>query len=148
MVLFDLFFPFLPNSFTNFHSLPSFFDTQFVIASISDWGFLSFFSCGTWVIICLKFERFFIWLLGLLWLNSFPSILIYRDCKLVCFWSGMSSQNQVTPRDLLEEAKKRVLFLVICIVGLSYMMSCKKWIFFCLILLWSDWSYSILGYLF
>ncbi|TYK04027.1 PX domain-containing protein/PXA domain-containing protein/Nexin_C domain-containing protein [Cucumis melo var. makuwa] len=35
----------------------------------------------------------------------------------------MSSQNQVTPRDLLEEAKKRVLFLVICIVGLSYMMS-------------------------
>ncbi|CAK9310487.1 unnamed protein product [Citrullus colocynthis] len=35
----------------------------------------------------------------------------------------MSSQNQVTARDLLEEAKKRVLFLVISIVGLSYIMS-------------------------
>ncbi|XP_022150449.1 uncharacterized protein LOC111018592 isoform X2 [Momordica charantia] len=35
----------------------------------------------------------------------------------------MSSQNQVTVRDLLEEAKKRVLFLVVSIVGLSYLMS-------------------------
>lgn len=35
----------------------------------------------------------------------------------------MSSQNQVTVRDILEEAKKRVLFLVVSIVGLSYMMS-------------------------
>ncbi|XP_030491797.2 uncharacterized protein LOC115707853 [Cannabis sativa] len=36
----------------------------------------------------------------------------------------MSSQRQqVTIRDLAEEAKKRIVFLAICVVGLSYLMS-------------------------
>lgn len=32
-------------------------------------------------------------------------------------------------RDLAEEAKKRIVFLVICVIGLSYLMSCKYWYF-------------------
>uniref|UniRef100_A0A2N9EYB0 Uncharacterized protein n=1 Tax=Fagus sylvatica TaxID=28930 RepID=A0A2N9EYB0_FAGSY len=36
----------------------------------------------------------------------------------------MSTQRQhVTIRDLAEEAKKRIVVLVICVVGLSYLMS-------------------------
>ncbi|XP_038694235.1 uncharacterized protein LOC119991824 isoform X2 [Tripterygium wilfordii] len=35
----------------------------------------------------------------------------------------MSTQKQVMMRDLVEEAKKRIVFLVICVVGLSYLMS-------------------------
>ncbi|KAJ7962999.1 Phox-associated domain,Sorting nexin [Quillaja saponaria] len=35
----------------------------------------------------------------------------------------MSTPKQVTVRDLVEEAKKRIVFLVICVVGLSYLMS-------------------------
>lgn len=38
-------------------------------------------------------------------------------------------------KDLAEEAKKRVVFLVICVVGLSYIMSCKSSIAIPLILL-------------
>lgn len=41
----------------------------------------------------------------------------------------MSTQQQVTVRDLVEEAKKRIVFLAICIVGLAYLMSCKCSIF-------------------
>lgn len=38
----------------------------------------------------------------------------------------MNSQGQlVTARDLVEEAKKRIVILSICVVGLSYLMSCK-----------------------
>lgn len=38
----------------------------------------------------------------------------------------MSTQKQVvTVRDLVEEAKKRIVILVICIVGLSYLLSRK-----------------------
>lgn len=36
----------------------------------------------------------------------------------------MSSQKQVvTVRDLVEEAKKRIVILVVCVVGLSYLLS-------------------------
>ncbi|KAI6690037.1 hypothetical protein NL676_026865 [Syzygium grande] len=35
----------------------------------------------------------------------------------------MSSPRQVTARDLAEEAKKRIVFLAICVIGLSYLMS-------------------------
>ncbi|KAI5593991.1 hypothetical protein BDE02_03G046900 [Populus trichocarpa] len=35
----------------------------------------------------------------------------------------MSTQRQVIVRDLVEEAKKRIVMLVICVVGLSYLMS-------------------------
>ncbi|KAJ0007828.1 hypothetical protein Pint_29796 [Pistacia integerrima] len=35
----------------------------------------------------------------------------------------MSSRKQVMIRDLVEEAKKRIVFLAICVVGLSYLMS-------------------------
>ncbi|KAK3219781.1 hypothetical protein Dsin_013751 [Dipteronia sinensis] len=35
----------------------------------------------------------------------------------------MSSQKQVTMRDLVEEAKKRIVFLIVCVVGLSYLLS-------------------------
>lgn len=35
----------------------------------------------------------------------------------------MSSSRQVTARDLAEEAKKRIVFLAICVIGLSYLMS-------------------------
>eukprot|EP00257_Ricinus_communis_P015025 XP_015572855.1 uncharacterized protein LOC8274501 isoform X1 [Ricinus communis] len=35
----------------------------------------------------------------------------------------MSSQRQVTVRDLVEEAKKRIVVLIICVIGLSYLMS-------------------------
>ena len=42
----------------------------------------------------------------------------------------MSTQRQhVTIRDLAEEAKKRIVVLVICVVGLSYLMSCKFFVF-------------------
>lgn len=38
----------------------------------------------------------------------------------------MSTERQlVSVRDLLEEAKKRIVFLIVCVVGLSYLMSCK-----------------------
>lgn len=36
------------------------------------------------------------------------------------------SPGRHTVKDLVEEAKKRVVFLFICVVGLSYLMSCKK----------------------
>lgn len=32
-------------------------------------------------------------------------------------------------RDLVEEAKKRIVFLAICVIGLSYLMSCKLFLF-------------------
>ncbi|KAK4844551.1 hypothetical protein QYF36_021597 [Acer negundo] len=35
----------------------------------------------------------------------------------------MSSPKQVTMRDLVEEAKKRIVFLIVCVVGLSYLLS-------------------------
>lgn len=35
----------------------------------------------------------------------------------------MSPQRQVTVRDLMEEGKKRIVFLAICVIGLSYLMS-------------------------
>ncbi|KAF7814262.1 Sorting nexin-16 [Senna tora] len=35
----------------------------------------------------------------------------------------MSTPNRATVRDLVEEAKKRIVFLIICVVGLSYLMS-------------------------
>lgn len=37
----------------------------------------------------------------------------------------MSERQAATVRDLLEEAKKRIVLLVICAVGLSYLMSCQ-----------------------
>lgn len=39
----------------------------------------------------------------------------------------MSTERQaaVTVQDLVEEAKKRVVFLIICAIGLSYLMSRK-----------------------
>jgi len=38
----------------------------------------------------------------------------------------MSTQKQVvTIRDLVDEAKKRIVIVVICVVGLSYLMSRK-----------------------
>jgi sorting nexin-13 len=37
----------------------------------------------------------------------------------------MSTQRQVIVRDLMDEGKKRIVVLVICVVGLSYLMSCK-----------------------
>lgn len=36
------------------------------------------------------------------------------------------SPGRQTVKGLVEEAKKRVVFLFICVVGLSYLMSCKK----------------------
>ncbi|XP_054780633.1 uncharacterized protein LOC129288193 isoform X2 [Prosopis cineraria] len=35
----------------------------------------------------------------------------------------MSTPNQMKARDFIEEGKKRIVFLVICVVGLSYLMS-------------------------
>ncbi|XP_028807791.1 uncharacterized protein LOC114762471 isoform X1 [Neltuma alba] len=35
----------------------------------------------------------------------------------------MSTPNRATVRDLVDEAKKRIVFLVICVIGLSYLMS-------------------------
>lgn len=32
----------------------------------------------------------------------------------------------VTVTDLVEEAKKRIVLLTVCVVGLSYLMSCKS----------------------
>lgn len=46
--------------------------------------------------------------------------------------SGEMSSNEkqsVSIRDLVEEAKKRVVLLVVCVVGLSYLMSCKSCFF-------------------
>lgn len=39
----------------------------------------------------------------------------------------MSSNERQTlsVRDLVDEAKKRIVYLVVCVVGLSYLMSCK-----------------------
>ncbi|KAF9690003.1 hypothetical protein SADUNF_Sadunf01G0150800 [Salix dunnii] len=36
----------------------------------------------------------------------------------------MSTQRQVIVRDLMDEGKKRIVVLAICVVGLSYLMSC------------------------
>lgn len=33
-------------------------------------------------------------------------------------------------KDLVEEAKKRIVLLLVCVFGLSYLMSCKWWFFF------------------
>lgn len=38
---------------------------------------------------------------------------------------SMPKPNQVAVRDLVEEAKKRIVILIVCVVGLSYLMSCK-----------------------
>ncbi|KAK3028334.1 hypothetical protein RJ639_037796 [Escallonia herrerae] len=39
----------------------------------------------------------------------------------------MSTQKQVvTARDLVEEGKKRIVFLIVCVVGLSYLMSYQR----------------------
>ncbi|RDY04747.1 Sorting nexin-16, partial [Mucuna pruriens] len=38
----------------------------------------------------------------------------------------MPKPSQVTARDLVEEAKKRIVILVVCVVGLSYIMSCES----------------------
>lgn len=49
-----------------------------------------------------------------------------RDLRFHFFWGEMSAAKPaVAVRDLVEEAKKRVVFLAICVVGLSYLMSCK-----------------------
>lgn len=43
----------------------------------------------------------------------------------------MSTQRQaVTVRDLIEEAKKRIVILLLCVIGLSYMMSRECPLFF------------------
>lgn len=48
------------------------------------------------------------------------------DFGSVLVWGSMSAQRQlVNVRDLVEEAKKRIVFLAVCVVGLSYLMSCK-----------------------
>jgi sorting nexin-13 len=39
-------------------------------------------------------------------------------------------RQQVAVRDLVEEAKKRIVVLAICVVGLSYLMSCKFFDYF------------------
>ncbi|CAK7356694.1 unnamed protein product [Dovyalis caffra] len=48
-----------------------------------------------------------------------------NQCFLFLVNAKMSTQRQVIVRDLVEEAKKRIVILVICVVGLSYLMSCK-----------------------
>lgn len=45
--------------------------------------------------------------------------------KIVLGFAMSAERRAVTVRDLGEEAKKRIVFLVICVVGLSYLMSCK-----------------------
>lgn len=44
----------------------------------------------------------------------------------------MSTQQRqhVNVRDLAEEAKKRIVVLIICVVGLSYLMSCMFFFLF------------------
>jgi sorting nexin-13 len=39
-------------------------------------------------------------------------------------------RQQVSVRDLVEEAKKRIVVLAICVVGLSYLMSCEFFDYF------------------
>lgn len=41
------------------------------------------------------------------------------------FEMSMPKPNQVAVRDLVEEAKKRIVILIVCVVGLSYLMSCE-----------------------
>jgi hypothetical protein len=41
------------------------------------------------------------------------------------FKMSMPKPNQVAVRDLVEEAKKRIVILIVCVVGLSYLMSCE-----------------------
>lgn len=41
-----------------------------------------------------------------------------------------TQRQQVMVRDLVEEAKKRIVVLAICVVGLSYLMSCKFFDYF------------------
>lgn len=36
-----------------------------------------------------------------------------------------NERKSVSVRDLVEEAKKRIVLVVVCVVGLSYLMSCK-----------------------
>lgn len=56
----------------------------------------------------------------------------------------MSSEKKTAMvRDLVEEAKKRILFLIVCVVGLSYLMSCQY--FFFLILFFYLYSFYFLS---
>lgn len=34
--------------------------------------------------------------------------------------------SRVMARDLVDEAKKRIVFLIVSVVGLSYLMSCER----------------------
>lgn len=49
----------------------------------------------------------------------------------------------VTVTDLVEEAKKRIVLLTVCVVGLSYLMSCK-YSFYIYCFICSTWLCSIL----
>lgn len=52
-------------------------------------------------------------------MDEFSTEVIFGSTK-------MSSERQaVSVRDLVDEAKKRIVFLVTCVVGLSYLMSCE-----------------------
>ncbi|XP_043701238.1 uncharacterized protein LOC122651772 [Telopea speciosissima] len=48
-------------------------------------------------------------------------LLLFYDVNIG--WVAEMSTGRQTVRDLIEEAKKRILILVICVVGLSYLMS-------------------------
>lgn len=55
----------------------------------------------------------------------FPGVNeIWRRCEM------STHRQQVAVRDLVEEAKKRIVVLAICVVGLSYLMSCKFFDYF------------------
>lgn len=55
--------------------------------------------------------------------------------------SEMSMPNQVKVKHLVEEAKKRIVFLVICVVGLSYLLSCKFPAIVSVVFIWNFWFF-------
>ena len=55
-------------------------------------------------------------------------------CVEINLRSEMSTEKQaVTVRDLAEEAKKRIVFLIMCVFGLAFLMSCKALGYFILL---------------
>lgn len=84
------------------------------------------------------------------------SVCCELDWRLLCWCEGFdrgrsdmgTTQGQaVTVRDLVEEAKKRIVILLLCVIGLSYIMSREcllYFIFFQFLLMMIDFFFFLL----
>lgn len=114
---------------------------RIILSARSLHGFFGwFFGVIAWKMLLLENLITEIWVFSLFWFLAFCFFLIEFWMSVWGFvkrWGSnywrsrkMSGNERKTMnvRDLVEEAKKRIVFLVVCVVGLSYLMSCK-WLF-------------------